>query len=351
MDLLGWKKIMLNALTKIKSALIVFFIITSSQSYGMSVCTGTMFNPIADVNWNNSLPVTIAGAAAGTTYPQSPMMQMPSVCTCPSHFFGAPMVGVGMTFWEPVYVAEVERSAGCMSTLGGQKIFGESYSFQDSEQDNTTRSSGAPNGNAKVTRMQVHWYEYPVFSVVRAFSDFGCLSRGAFAVGNFSEINPIHQNDMWAGLFSPETFIFSNWIAQLSCTAESITTMAGYHIDPMVWCVGGMGLYPLSGNVPHYNSPQMGNMHALAKSLALMHRAGALWQTIGPSATCLAHPNPFLVKGQYRIDPISPVARTSGAPIQLGKHEMLWNFPPMNYPTEESSRYLIWMAKQCCARI
>jgi conjugal transfer pilus assembly protein TraU len=199
--------------------------------------------------------------------------------------------------------------------------------------------------------MQVHWYEYPVFAALRLFTDIACISRSGVALANMTEVNPLHQNDMWATALGPEGLLFSNPIAQISCIADAIASTAGYPITPMFWCVGAAGgLYPLSGNAPHYNSPQMGNMLIMAKSLAQAHKVGLAFQSIGPTATCIAHPNPIFVKSQYRLDPVGPIPRVVGSPIQFGKHELMWNFPPMNYPTGESSQYMIWQAKQCCLR-
>lgn len=320
----------------------------------MSACEGELYNPITATNWSNLFPMTIMGVKAGTSYPQSPYMAMPSFCKCPSHFMGAPMIGVGITYWEPMFVAEVERSAGCLSTIGGEKIFGDAFSILDSEQDSTGNigGSGRKGSQDKATRMQVHWYDYPVFATLKLFTDFACLSRGNFAVANFTEVNPIAQNDMWSLALAPDALFWTSWAAQLTCPVESITAAAGFPLDFLQGCVGSAGsMGPPALTAPDYNSSQMGNMLILAKAMSMFHRTFMLWQSIGPGAICAAHPNPFLVKSQYRLDPIGPVARQSGAPIQFGKSELLWNFPPMNYPTAESSQYLVWQARQCCLRL
>ena len=323
----------------LRLCLCVCLLVVSGFSHAL--CNGRIYNPITDTNWNNMFPITIAGVQANTGATDQPMHKEPPVCLCPGRLFGATIPGIGITYWEPVYVAEVAKDGGCLSTVGGI----DSMSF--AKNLNSTH-----NKQARDDRMQVHWYQYPVFSIVRLFADFGCLSTSGFSVGYLTELDPTHQNDQWGVVFSPEVVLFSSPIAYLACIPDVISSAFGYPIDPLFWCSGSQSpVYPLTGNSSIFDSSSPGNVQILAKFMYKQHRIGMLFQTIGPSAICFAHPNPIWTRSQYRLDPIWPVATFTDS-INFGKPEALWSLiPPSNYPTHEDSAYLIWVAKQCCMRI
>ena len=129
---------------------------TASPLTGSAACQGEVFNPINDPNWNNMFPVTVAGISMGGGS-NPPLMHMDPICMCPGPY-GVDMPGIGMTYWEPTFLAEVARTPGCMSTLGGVQVL-EGY---DEQTSNQKYGSGRDHGS--VTRMQVHWYIYPLFN-------------------------------------------------------------------------------------------------------------------------------------------------------------------------------------------
>lgn len=315
-----------------------------SAGTGGGSCAGEFYNPIKDTNWTNLFPITVSGIPLGAVS-NPPTMYMPPICVCPNAL-GVPVPGVGITYWEPNYIAEVAKTAGCFSTLGGASLLGSSYSMLNSEQD-----PGEHGKKDAVTRMQVHWYEYPLFDIVGIFTDLACRNRGGFAIGYFTEIDPLHQNDLWGAVLSPEGSLFANTVAALACSADAVASSFAYPLEPLFWCAGTAGsVYPLTGNSNTYVSPQTGNMHILGKFLAKMHRVGMLLGTTTPAAMCSSFPAPIWIKSQYRINPIWPTP-IKGAPIYMGKSEFLWGGFLANFPTREDSAYLIWQGKQCCLRL
>lgn len=323
---------------------------TSTDALAVSLnpsCSGKIFNPMTDIDWNNTFPITIAGVAVNSSVgnTDSPLMKaMPPVCTCPS-ILGIPMVGIGVTFWQPMYLSEIERTPGCMSSMGGVNAL-PGYGLLASEQSN----SNDDVGGGSVNRMQVHWYEYPVFAMFDMMKSLTCTNPSGFNVGYMTEVDPLWQDDVWGAVFSPESVLFANPIATAACAVDAVASSISYPLDSLFWCAGSWGnLYPLTGNSSHGGDPFTLNNQIQAKFIAKSHRMGLMWQTIGPTAICSSHINPVWVKSQYRYNQVGPIPRR-GKAVGTGSSG-LFQFPPItNVPTKESTTNLIWQGQQCCLK-
>lgn len=309
-------------------------------------CHGKVFNPFKDMDWNLLYPITIAGIPLGGGV-NPPLMYEPPVCVCPGPF-GIPSIGIGLTFWEPLYVSEIQRMPGCLSTIGGVQILSKYASLHGEHEGGSDDSN-----SGTTTRMQGHWYTYPVFGMLDIMKDMACKNSSGFALGYITEIDPTWQDDAWGAVFSPESSLFANLVAQAVCAVDSVSSQLGFAMDPLFWCAGATGsMYPLTGNSGPGNGPYLVNAQVQAKFLFRLHRLGLLWETIGPTATCFSHPNPIIVKSQYRINQIGPVPRRGSfpAPVIGSLGELL--FPPAaNAPGWESTDNMIWQGQQCCARL
>ena len=314
---------------------------TSSVTAGVS-CTGHLYNPLTDTDWNNLFPITVLGARmGGNTNP--PNMYEPPVCVCPG-IFGIPSPGIGVTFWQPLYVSEIQRSPGCLSTLGGINVLPMFSTLQGEEVLNSSESGG------ETSRMQIHWYTYPVFAMLDLFKSLTCFSPDGFSLAYLTELDPLWQDDVWGTIFAPEGILFANPIAQAACSVDAAASDAGFPVDSLIWCAGGHGsIYPLTGNSPHSQTSFTKNNLVQEKFIARQARMGLQWQTIGPAAQCSAVPNPIWLKSQYRLNQIGPFAR-KGVPVVVGSHGFGQIPPISNAPTKESTDNLIWQGQQCCLR-
>lgn len=312
--------------------------VAASNSLG---CYGKVYNPISDTDWNNLFPITIMGVSTGGGV-NPPLMYEPPICMCPG-IFGYPTPGIGITFWQPLYVSEIERTPGCLSSLGGVSILS-GYSTLQSEQVNEQKDGGP------VSRMQVHWYEYPLFALMDLFKSLGCYSTSGFNLMYMTEFDPTWQDDEWSAVFAPEAVLFANPIAQAACSIDAIAANANFPIDAMFWCAGSWGgVYPMSGNAGHTNSNFTSNNLIQSKFLARNSRLGLSWATIGPASICSSVPSPIWIKSQYRVDQVGPVPRY-GAPVVVGSTGIMQMPPVSNVPTRESTVNLIWQGQQCCVR-
>lgn len=339
---------MLNKLIKSFKKLIVAgtLALASSASFAFLpvVCTGTFMNPITNMDWTNMFPITIAGARiSATTGVNPPLMDvMPPVCVCPT-IFGFPFVGIGVTYWSPQHLVEIENRPGCLSSLGGINVL-PMFGMLTSE-----LAEGTPD-EGQTTRMQVHSYFYPAFEMLDIMESITCKNPGHFDLGYMTEIDPTWQDDLWAAVFSPEGALFANPIAQAACAVDAVAAEVYTPLDPLFWCQGTWGhSYPFTGNSGHNNNGHVQNHHILSKFLSRNARLGLEWQTIGPTAICFSHPNPIFVKSQYRYDQVLPIPRY-GRPV-VGGGSGLFQFPPVaNLPTQEHTVSVIWQGKQCCLK-
>ena len=316
--------------------------VASVAGASKAACAGQLFDPISAVDWDDVFPITIAGVPLGPNV-DPPDMYEPPICVCPGAF-GIPSFGVGITYWQPLYISEVEKIAGCSSSLGGSMILG-GYGLLNSDEAFYTGRTNSPHS----TRMQLHWFEYPLFSVLDMFSSLGCRDGSGFNLLYMSEIDPTWQSDIWAGIFSPESALFASLPAQFSCVVDSIGATAGFPVDPLFWCAGTWGsVYPMSGNAAQSTSVFQVNNLVLAKFLARQSRLGLQFQTIGPAAECNSVPNPIWLKSQFRVDQVWPIPRF-GLPLVIGAPP-IFQMPPFltNPPGMDSTVNLIFEGQQCC---
>lgn len=312
-----------------------------------AVCPGVVFNPVSDPDWTYVFPITILGASIGS-YSNPPGMYEPPICICWSSLYGTPLPGIGVTYWAPEYLAEIERKPGCFSSLGGKKMLN-GYEMLGGEK---AGGEHAGSSSSQASRMQIHWYTYPIYGMIKAFTSVLCKNVNTVVdLAYVTEIDPVWQNDTWSAILGPEASLFSNPIAQTACSLDAAAAAVYFPLEVLFWCAGSAGsVYPLSGTAGHHQSDQSSNMLVLAKFIARHHRVGILWGSIGPQNICNNTPAPVWLKTQYRLNPIWPT-RTSVPPIYFGQTEFKWGLvPPANYPTRESAYDLIWVGKQCCIR-
>jgi conjugal transfer pilus assembly protein TraU len=79
-------------------------------------CTGRFVNPITDVCWECTFPISIGNAKLfssdnpGTDNPSLP------ICACSAP---VPRIGIAAGFWEPIRLVDVSKRPFCFPNLGG----------------------------------------------------------------------------------------------------------------------------------------------------------------------------------------------------------------------------------------
>jgi conjugal transfer pilus assembly protein TraU len=315
-----------------------------STMYADASCAGRFLNPILDVNWDMIFPIRIFGVKleVGDGSPDSPSTLTGPVCFCPSQILNIPVMGIRVNYHEPLYIEEIAKTPGCLSSLGGLQLFS---GFETEQTELQERANSA-------SRWQVHWYEYPIFSVLDMFKDFLCMEVSGFALAYMTEIDPTWQDDAWGAIFAPQALLFANPFAQSVCAMDAISaTTANRPIDDLFWCAGSWGsVYPLTGNGnASVDRLQSANLVG-AKFIARLSEMGLLWQTVGEFAKCRAYIMPIWMKSQFSIDPVYPVVY-HGEGMSIGAATSVWEYAPVEtYPYEENLNQVIFQEQQCCMR-
>lgn len=311
--------------------------VLSSQAH----CHGRWINPATDINWRMVFPIRISGVSfnPGGGSRDSLKGERSAICVCPSHILGLPIPGLVVSFHQPRFIEEISTTPGCLSSLGGLSVLS-NYSRLHSEIDTE---------ESMISRFQIHWYVYPIFSMLGVFKDFYCAKQPPFSLAYISEIDPTWQDDEWGAVYAPEGAAFANATSQASCRLDAVAASAGHPLDSLFWCAGSWGpAYPLTGNA----NSAVGRIQAAelvgAKFIAKLAHMGALWKTVGKEALCHKQPMPIWIKSEFSIDPVYPtVYRGRGIPI--GAAPITWGYQPVqSLPGYETINQVIFQEIQCC---
>lgn len=305
--------------------------------FHLHLAADSFINPLTDVCWECLFPITVSGV---NVFPgnQDLSDHANRMCVCPGV---PPKVGVPLTFWEPMRMVDVTRHAYKLIGLGGIQVGNDSI-----------RSKGTVGYIEETTTQnsfyQVHWYEYPLLSILGIFSDFSCMDKGGLDVGYMSEFDPLWSDDTLALILNPEAGLFANPLAQLTCITDCVSSSFSRPSDALFWCAGCEGsLYPFTGNVAHHVGGIQASSLLVQRTIARMHRMGIV-KGFEKNDFCEPRIMPIIKKSLYKTQLLRPIPQTSGPCHALGKSDLIWgagtSFPGLG----EDFVYLIWIKKQCC---
>lgn len=279
------------------------------SSNAVIACKGRFLNPITDVCWECMLPITIGAAQVVPSVTALPdTINWPSpVCVCPTPDFPFIRIGLAVGFWEPFALAETVREPYCFVSLNGLSLPNVSLAPYG------TGGNIKDYGKVKNSFYQVHWFQYPLLSLLKLFTNPFCKSWIDIDLAYMTELDPLWNNDELSNILTPEVVLFANPITQVSCVADCIAASVYLPLNAMFWCAGCSGsMYPLTGNVgAHYGLIQAAELLTERVTFRL-HRAFLLPLTSTPVAGCFSVPAPVIVKDQYRTSVAYPIPQTVG---------------------------------------
>jgi len=317
----------------LKNLLVFFTLITSC----LQANEGTWINPLTDVCWECLFPITVSGIAVTPSY-QDFTKYRKITCECAGT---PPKIGIPLTFWEPTRLVDVTRHAYKLIGLGGISVGNE-----------TIKNRGSigilGDGPTQSSFYHVHWYAYPIFSILGLFTDFTCIEKGHLDMAYMSELDPFWNDDQWSLLMNAEAGFFANSVAQFACLADCAASSLGKPQDALFWCAGCEGsLYPFTGSVAHHIGSVQASSLIVQRIIAKLHRCLAL-KGFEKDEFCEAKLMPIIKKSLYKTQMIYPIAQTQGQCHALGKSDVLWG-TGKSFPVKgEDFVYLIWTKKQCC---
>lgn len=324
----------------IRVLILTLMIITSPLIANAKGCTGKFVNPISDICWKCLFPITIGkiqlmkSHLPDTKNPSSP------VCVCASDKFPVPRPGISIGLWEPIRLIDVTPEPYCFVNLGGMKM---NLGFTRDQGSRPTASS------AQVSRWYVHYYSYPIISLLQFIIDELCFLKEEFDIAYISELDPMAMDDELSGIMNPEAFLFGNIIAQTACTFDCVrTSLNQLPTDSLFWCAGCQGtMYPLNAHANAHIGGVQASLNVAEKTVAKMHRFLLAKETSTDNVAkiCNKRTNPIIKKSQYRYQMVFPkksecrqFGRTT-ADIEVGVEKPI---------VGEDFGYLIWRKLNCC---
>ncbi len=298
---------------------------------------GKFVNPFTDVCWECLFPITVSSVNITPGYKDFANYDT-YVCMCAGT---PPKVGIPLSFWEPTRLVDVTRHAYKLIGLGGVSVGKETIK-------NRGTTGLLADGPELYSFYHVHWYTYPIFSLLGLFADFTCIDKGDLDLAYMSELDPTWFDDQLALITNAEAALFGNPLAQLSCLADCTAANANKPVDNLFWCAGCEGsLYPFTGTVSHHVGGVQASYLLIQRLIAKLHRTGFI-KGYEEKDFCEASYMPIIKKSLYKTQMVYPVPQTSGDCHTLGKSDVIWG-QGKSFPINgEDFVYLIWTKKQCC---
>lgn len=305
-------------------------------------CDGNWINPITDVCWQCLFPMSIGDTQVSQGSSSLPDTENPSnaIQQCP---FPPPIfrrVGIAVGYWEPIAVTDVTRNPMCMVNLGGQKIGG----LKRSKVGKATKTAIENTG----VFYHTHWYQYPLISWLKLFSDDLCMQGGDFDIGYLSELDPMWNNDLLSIFVNPEAIIFGNPIAQAACIVDALAAEAYLPLNPLFWCAGGHGsVYPFTGAIRTEASGMNSSVLLSERMNFKLHRQGIITDTVPyNTAVCFSGQNPIVPKDRYRYHLVNPTADANNC-YPYGRGVMRWQAGKEMPNSHKNYGHLIWRKRNC----
>lgn len=298
---------------------------------------GTFLNPIMDICWECIFPITVSGVNVTPGYSDLANHKK-AICTCAGM---PPKVGIPISFWEPARLVDVTRHAYKFLGLGGISLGHESVK-------NRGTVGIVADGPGQTSFYHVHWYCFPILTLLEIFTDFNCLEKSEMDILYMSEFDPLWNDDSLSLIVNPEAALFGNPAAQLACVADCTASSFSKPQDKLFWCAGCEGsLYPLNGTVGHHVGAIQASALIVHRTIAKMHRLG-VQSGYEEDEYCISKPMPIIKKSLYKTQLIYPIAQTKVPCQALGKTDLLWG-AGKSYPKGgEDFVYMVWTKRQCC---
>lgn len=316
---------------------VIFFTVLLLRFASADCANGKFLNPFTEVCWECLFPITVSGINV-TPGHKDQENHSERICICRGI---PPKVGIPLTFWEPTKLVDVTRHAYKLLAFGGFSVGKENIKNRGS-------IGIIADGPSQNSFYHVHWYTYPIFTLLGLFTDFVCVEKGYLDMAYMSELDPLWNDDQMSRVLNAEAALFGNPLAQLACIVDCTAATALKPLDELFWCAGCSGsLYPFSGTVSHHSGAVQASYLLVQRIIAKLHRSLAL-KGYEPNDFCEAKYMPIIKKSLYKTQLIYPIAQSKGPCQPLGSSSALWG-AGKSFPYDgEDFVYLIWTKKQCC---
>lgn len=322
---------------RVVHSLLVILTCAWSHAVVAGDCPSALINPVTDVCWGCTMPLTIGSVAIGNIGGHRDIDSNPSnpICNCGLN------VGVAIGFWEPAILMETVRTPYCFPGLGGINV-GEPIPAP-----RHGRSANYQSGATDSSFYQEHYYIYPLFYMLGVLVDDPCLDQRPWDLGYITEIDPTWNDPALGAIFNAESVLFANPIAIASCAADCVTATQSVSSSPLFWCAGCQGsVYPSVGWVQHHNGMVDSSLLLSQRLLAKLHKQGTAWRYHEADALCGPVIDLKLDKRAYRSQMVYPVPTADAS--TLGASSISWRAGKEFPIAGEDAIYLLFRKRNCC---
>lgn len=328
---------------KLKRWFIFLALLLTSQTLQAEAysCSGRIPNPVTDIAWISIFPIKFGGTTIAGFGQEDIGASPPAICACPLPVPPFIRVGLGLSFWEPARAVEVTTTPLCSPILGGTPLGGLGNLAK--------RGSAKTDSDSRNSFYHVHWYVFPLTNWMSLLTDTVCVTPESFDLLMLSELEPTWGDDELSTIFSPESALFANPVAQVACAADCVAASVGFPLNELFWCAGCQGsMYPMTGNVINHESGIQASLLVTQRMHSKLHRALVALDMNSPVAMCLPLPLPIINKRSYKTQMMYPIPNTLGA-HPYGRSEAFWSAGKEFPVAGEDFSYLIWRKRLCCA--
>jgi len=324
-----------NRLLAVVLLLAIFFTPAGRSRAGQDC---DFFNPLTDVCWDCVFPIRIGGVQVTPSFGHQDYSSVSSpVCVCMSPF---PRVGITVSLWEAVRIAE--------TTMQPWKFPDFCINLGISKTPTGDSTSATSNAQRKQS-WQVHWFIYPVLSMLSIGLDFACLEHtNGLDVAYVSELDPAWNDDFTALFIYPESILLANVLSEFACLPDrTLTSVKEFGLSALFWCAGNWGTtYPFTKRT-HSDNPTVSSALAVSKINAMLHRNLVALKTVGNEALCAPTVSFIFPKKQYKYQLAKPIR--DGDCVPIGEDGVWWATMKEPFSDDTYHSFVIWRKRDCCA--
>lgn len=315
---------------------VVIGLFVQSGSSQADSCPKAIINPVTDVCWGCTMPLSIGSATIGNIGGRSDI-DNPSnpVCTCGVN------VGLAVGFWEPALLMETVRTPYCFPSLGGVSLGAAIPAPRHGRFHDTV------SGRVESSFYQEHYYVYPLFYILGVLYGDPCLDNRPWDLGYITEVDPTWNDPALGTIFNPEAMLFANPITIAACAEDCLASSTNVGLPTLFWCAGCQGvIYPNQGWVAHHNGLVDTSLLLSQRLLFKLHKQGTAWRYNGADALCGPVIDFMMDKRGYRSQMVYPVPASDCS--ALGASTISWRAGKEFPISGEDAIYLMFRKRNCC---
>ncbi len=336
---------------RVRTLVLLTFILLFALSVDVHAKCSSGNISITDICWECIFPLNFAGYTTVPGVDDNTLLDFDneSICTCfhASCCADYTCTGIGITisYWAPNRAAETVSDPFCFPFWGlDLTSIGSGFSG-GTNQPNARKNTATGHSFA-----QSHWWQNPLWEelITELIGDSLCDEGGEDSdsdidIGYFTELDPLWNDDTLAAIIEPEALLFANPFAQLACTADALSSLAGQDMTLLFWCIGGSSAYPMAGSIAQ-NDYVQANERIASRFIYKMSRELLVCDTAIDACQCKRWP--FWWKSHYRIQEAKPVQDyTCHA---LGKSSVIWGSAKNPPYKGDNFAWILFRKSTCC---